>query len=113
MQAELAAALRKASGVAPEPSVTDDLWPTIEPEAFHGLAGDVVKTISPHTEADPVAILIQLLACFGNMVGPKSALQSRGRLSSNEHQCSSGRRQFKGKKGNGRQPRSFGRQTCR
>ena len=69
MQAELAAALRKASGVAPEPSITDDLWPTIEPEAFHGLAGDVVKTITPHTEADPVAILIQLLACFGNMVG--------------------------------------------
>ncbi len=69
MHADLAAALRKASGVAPEPSVTDDFWPTIEPEAFHGLAGDVVKTISPHSEADPVAILIQLLACLGNMVG--------------------------------------------
>lgn len=69
MQAELAAALRKVRGVAPEPSATDDLWPTIEPEAFHGLAGDVVKTIDPHTEADPVAILIQLLACFGNMLG--------------------------------------------
>jgi hypothetical protein len=25
--------------------------------------------VSPHTEADPVAILVQLLIAFGNMVG--------------------------------------------
>ena len=30
-------------------------------EAYHGLAGDVVRTIAPHTEASPVALLIQTL----------------------------------------------------
>jgi hypothetical protein len=37
--------------------------------AYYGLAGQIVKTIEPHTEADPVAILIQFLAFFGNAVG--------------------------------------------
>ncbi len=32
-------------------------WPAMDQEAYHGLAGDVVRTIEPHTEADPVAIL--------------------------------------------------------
>jgi hypothetical protein len=38
-------------------------------EAYYGLAGDVVRTIEPHTEASPVALLIQTLQCFGNIVG--------------------------------------------
>jgi hypothetical protein len=37
--------------------------------ALHGLAGLAVRTIAPHTEAHPVAILLQLLAVFGNLVG--------------------------------------------
>jgi hypothetical protein len=37
--------------------------------AYHGLAGQIVRTIDPHTEADPVAILIQFLATFGNVIG--------------------------------------------
>jgi hypothetical protein len=49
---------------SPEPE-----WPTIRDDAYHGLAGDVVETIRPHTEADPVAILIQFLACAGNIIG--------------------------------------------
>ncbi|MFC1944493.1 hypothetical protein ACFLX5_03240 [Chloroflexota bacterium] len=29
-------------------------WPNpLEEEAFYGLAGDVVRAIAPHTEADP------------------------------------------------------------
>jgi hypothetical protein len=42
------------------------------PEAFHGLAGDVVRTIEPHSEADPVAILVQLLVAFGNVIGRRA-----------------------------------------
>jgi Protein of unknown function (DUF3987) len=45
-------------------------WP--EPlcaEAFHGLAGQVVDLIAPHSEADPAALLIQFLVAFGNAVG--------------------------------------------
>jgi len=37
--------------------------------AYHGLAGRIVKTIAPHTEADPVAILSQLLVAVGAAVG--------------------------------------------
>ena len=38
--------------------------------ALYGLAGRAVRTIAPHTEAHPAAILLQLLAVFGNLVGP-------------------------------------------
>jgi hypothetical protein len=38
-------------------------------QALYGLAGQVVRTLAPHTEAHPAAILLQLLAVFGNMVG--------------------------------------------
>lgn len=37
--------------------------------AFHGLAGDIVRTILPHTESSDVALLIQTLLCFGNVIG--------------------------------------------
>ncbi|MDZ4660763.1 MAG: DUF3987 domain-containing protein [Pseudomonadota bacterium] len=48
----------------------DSNWPSPPSEmAYWGLAGQIVKTIEPHTEADPVALLIQLLAAFGNVVG--------------------------------------------
>ena len=36
---------------------------------FHGLAGDIVRLIEPQTEADPVALLVQLLAAFGSAIG--------------------------------------------
>jgi hypothetical protein len=37
--------------------------------AYHGVLGDIVRAVEPHTEADPVAILAQLLIGFGNLVG--------------------------------------------
>jgi hypothetical protein len=45
-------------------------WPA-PPQAavYHGLLGEIVNTIAPHTEADPVAILSQLLVAFGATVG--------------------------------------------
>ena len=46
-------------------------WPApINEMAFQGLAGEIVKTIEPDTESDPVAILIQTLTAFGNIIGP-------------------------------------------
>jgi hypothetical protein len=51
------------------PSYTQP-WPEpLASEAFHGLAGEIVHAIEPHTEADPAALLIQLLTAFGNVVG--------------------------------------------
>jgi hypothetical protein len=43
--------------------------PTLAKAAYYGLVGDVVRTILPHTEADPKAILIQLLVAVGNAIG--------------------------------------------
>jgi hypothetical protein len=39
------------------------------PEAFHGLAGDIVRAIDPHTEADSIAVLVQVLVAFGSVIG--------------------------------------------
>src|SRR5262245_22589692 len=47
-------------------------WPQMDRAAYHGLAGEIVDTLSPHSEADPVAILIQYLTMFGNIVGNTS-----------------------------------------
>jgi hypothetical protein len=45
-------------------------WPEAPSEdAFQGLPGRIVRTLEPHTEADPVAVLSQLLIAFGNAVG--------------------------------------------
>jgi hypothetical protein len=43
--------------------------PTMAPEAYHGLAGRIVKTIEPYSEADPVAILMHVLVAVGNVIG--------------------------------------------
>lgn len=44
-------------------------WPVLASEALHGLAGEYVRALDPHTEADPVAVLVQFLAFFGNIIG--------------------------------------------
>lgn len=44
-------------------------WPELDDRAFYGLAGEIVQAISPHTEADPAGLLLQLLTSFGNVVG--------------------------------------------
>src|SRR3712207_5964556 len=44
-------------------------WPTLAEEARYGLAGDVLAAIEDHTEADPVAVLINILIAFGNAAG--------------------------------------------
>ena len=45
-------------------------WPAPPaPAVYHQLLGEIVNRIAPHTEADPVAILTQLLVAFGAAVG--------------------------------------------
>jgi hypothetical protein len=53
-------------------------WPVIHETAYYGLAGEVVRSIEPHSEADPVAILLQFLAAFGNAVGISPYYQVEG-----------------------------------
>lgn len=48
---------------------SEPAWPTLKEEALHGLAGEVVQAVAPHTEGDPVAILVNLLTLFGCAIG--------------------------------------------
>lgn len=51
------------------PQIVERTHPEIDPAAFYGLAGEIVRAIKPDTEADPVAILAQVLVAFGALVG--------------------------------------------
>jgi hypothetical protein len=53
-------------------------WPVMAEEAYRGLAGDIVNTIKPESEADPVALLIQILASVGNAIGRGPYYQVEG-----------------------------------
>jgi hypothetical protein len=56
------------------PSPAD--WPAPpDPLAYHGLTGQIVAKIAPHTEADPAAILTQLLVCCGALIGRDAFFQ--------------------------------------
>lgn len=45
-------------------------WPSpLSKDAYHGVVGEFVRAIAPHTEGDPAAVLIQTLACMGNAMG--------------------------------------------
>jgi hypothetical protein len=58
-----------------EPRATDlppqREWPVLGEAAYHGPVGNFVKMVEPYSEADPVAIMIQMLVMVGNVVGRK------------------------------------------
>jgi hypothetical protein len=70
----------KSNGATPIGPTVEE-WPTMEPAAYYGLAGDIVRTIEPHSEADPVSILLQFLVAFGSAVGGSPYYQAE----SNRH----------------------------
>ena len=45
-----------------------DPWPQLDEAAIRGVMGDLVCAIEPHSEADPVAILVQAFIAFGNVL---------------------------------------------
>jgi hypothetical protein len=52
------------------PSTVETPWPDAPgAEAFHGLAGDIVRLLEPASEADPAALLVQVLVGYGNLIG--------------------------------------------
>jgi hypothetical protein len=59
---------RPAPSTPPQPSEFPD--PILAEAALYGVAGLAVCGLAPHSEAHPAAILLQLLAAFGNAVGP-------------------------------------------
>jgi hypothetical protein len=60
------AAFKEAKEVAP-PGVRE--FPVIAAEAFIGLPGDIARTVEPHTESDPVGLLLSAHTFFGNCIG--------------------------------------------
>jgi hypothetical protein len=63
---------------------TDAPWPSpLGYEAFYGLAGQIVRTIEPQTEADPAALLVQFLTAFGNDIGSDAHYMADG----SRHAC--------------------------
>ena len=44
-------------------------WPLLSGEALEGPLGELVAAIAPHSEADPVGLLVQELVAFGNAIG--------------------------------------------
>ena len=60
---------QQSSG-ADDPAPVEGPWPDPPDEAaFYGLAGDIVRAIDPHTEADRVAVLLHVLVMFGSVIG--------------------------------------------
>lgn len=67
---------KSAAGWAPgdtshpsHPSPPGGRPPALDEAALQGVAGDVVRAIEPHTEADPAGILVQFLVMAGNAMG--------------------------------------------
>jgi hypothetical protein len=59
-------------------------WPDPMGEAsYYGLAGRIVRKIEPHSEADPAALLVQLLVAVGNIVGRDAYADADGA----KHRC--------------------------
>lgn len=74
--------LQGVSALVPSESLETTLPQTVRPvlddAAYHGLAGDVVRLIQPHTEADPVGLLASFLAEVGTTLnrGPHLILDT-------------------------------------
>lgn len=51
----------------------------LDEHAYHGLAGRIVKTIEPHSEADPAALLVQTFVAFGSVIGRSAYFQVEAR----------------------------------
>jgi hypothetical protein len=51
------------------PALSAQPWPELDAAALHGIAGRVVRTLDPHTEADPAGLLVTFLAAAGNFIG--------------------------------------------
>jgi hypothetical protein len=78
----------------------NDPWPdAMDDAALYGLIGDIVNTIEPHTEADPVAVLVQSLIAFGNVIGRSAHFRAEADLHYGNMFCCLVGETSKGRKG--------------
>jgi hypothetical protein len=67
---EFFAGLQSENGQPKESPPSAPTWPDpIRDEGFYGIAGELVKVIEPHTEADRAALLLQFLVSWGSLIG--------------------------------------------
>jgi hypothetical protein len=57
------------SATAVDDGTSSQVRPKLPEEALYGIAGEVVRAIEPHSEADSASLLIQFLVAFGSLVG--------------------------------------------
>jgi len=76
------AATRATSGPLEFPKATD--WPELSNDALTGIAGDVVESLLPHTEASKAALLFTFLTVAGNAIGLRPHAMVEG---SSRHRC--------------------------
>ena len=66
---------RSTPQALPNPSPIPDGWPAaMKEEGRYGVAGEFLQAVEPFSESDPQALITQLYACFGNLVGSKPHL---------------------------------------
>ena len=53
-------------------------WPTLDADARHGIAGELLGTLEPHTEADSAGLLLTFLVAFGSIVGRNAYVYAGG-----------------------------------
>ena len=89
---------KKTAEIIPAPKAVDT-WPKMHDDAYYGIVGNIVRVISPQSEADPVALLIQTLAAAGNIIGRCAYFAIEFGLSPRQPLRRSGWRQCKGTQG--------------
>jgi hypothetical protein len=84
-QSEVSELTQPTPGLSSQSSLNSQPQPptSLGEDAFCGLAGEIVQAIDPHTEADPAAVLVQLLAAVGNAVGRGPGF----RVEADDHHC--------------------------
>jgi hypothetical protein len=61
---------QQAQTISAAPAVAEcGSRPTLPGKALFGLAGGIVKKMMPETESHPAALLVEILAQFGNVIG--------------------------------------------
>lgn len=61
-----------------KPAPPEIPFPEMDPAAYRGVFGELVELISPHSEADPVAILLSAITAFGNAYGRRGYVDVSG-----------------------------------
>jgi hypothetical protein len=68
LDATIDAILREAGVAIRAGASVGGTWPVLDDAAYHGVVGEFVKEAAPHTEGDPVGILVTTLALLGCVI---------------------------------------------